>query len=98
MLSEQTRNAVSAVATRLVNDLPSWRQAIQGQAAKGVTYQQWRKLFQPMMDIGYLDAIVRRSKARGEDPEELLRCFWEVTRRAAGVPVPEEKCTDDENI
>lgn len=95
MLSVYTRSMVSVVAGQLMRELPLWKAAIQEQAARGETYRDWRRSFQPLMDAGYLDMIMDRSRARGEEPEELLRCLWEALRRAAGVPVPEEKCPDE---
>lgn len=95
MISEYTRSMMSIMAEELVSKLPAWRETIQAQAAQGMTYRDWRRSFQPMIDSGYLDTIMERSKARGEEPEELLRCLWEAVRRAAGVPVKDEECPDD---
>jgi hypothetical protein len=84
-LSDETRRMLTDLAEMLVSALPHWRTVILEQAARGVDYKQWRLSFQPMVDAGILKGVFARSIARGEDPEELIRCFWNETRRVAGA-------------
>lgn len=87
MLSNETRLMLTDLAEMLMTVNPHWRTAILEQAARGVSYKDWRLSFQPIVDAGILNGVFARAVARGEDPEEILRHFWTETRRAAGAVV-----------
>lgn len=87
MLSDATRRILTDLAEMLMAVNPHWRTIILEQAARGVSYKEWRLSFQPMVETGILQGIFARSIERGDDPEELLRYFWAETRRIAGAVV-----------
>lgn len=87
MLSNETRLMLTDLAEMLMSANPHWRTVIIEQAARGVSYKDWRLSFQRMVDAGILNGVFARAVERGEDPEEILRHFWNETRRVAGAVV-----------
>lgn len=86
-LSNETMRMLADLAEMLMSVNPHWRTAILEQAARGLGYKEWRLNFQPIVDTGILKGVFERSIARGEDPEEILRHFWNETRRVARAVV-----------
>lgn len=81
MITERTRLMIGIVAAHTVAGNPEWRALIRKN--RDLSFEEWRARFQVMIDAGILDRVFANAARRGDSGEEMLRLFWEETRRVA---------------